>query len=509
MAGEEPILTVRGLGKVYPNGVEANKDINLDLYPGRVYALLGENGAGKTTLVKILVGAEKPTRGNILLKGAPLRLKTPRDAYRLGVYMVPQHPMLFDNLRVYEDVGLTLRQAGYKLGRSEVKTLIQEAASRYGIAVNPDARIASLSVGEKQKVEVLKGVLVGRTMLFLDEPSTHMTSLEAEALASIARRLAGEGRVIVYITHRIDEALKAADTILVMRRGRLVATIQARRASKGKVLEAMFGRPIESMARPPERRLDRAILRIEDLWVKARHGGWALKGVSLELRRGEILGVAGIAGNGQRELLEAIAGLTRPSRGRILFDAVNVTGLSPLERLKRGLAVVPEERLGWAVIPGKSIEFNASIPLEARNGGGILINKKRIRGIAEAVVSLTGVRLPSLDSPVEVLSGGNMQRLILGRELMAEPKVIVAMNPTAGLDVEAGEKVKTMLVDASSRGTGVLLIDEDLDLLTSISDRIIVLSRGRVTGSYKAPFNRTDIARAMSLRAEGAVSAPR
>ncbi|MEB3773352.1 MAG: ATP-binding cassette domain-containing protein, partial [Desulfurococcales archaeon] len=278
----EPVLSARGIVKVYPNGVEANKGVDIDLYPGRVVALLGENGAGKTTLVKVLTGIERPTRGSITFKGAPARFNSPRDAARLGIYMVPQHPTLFNNLRVYEDVGLALASIGRKTPPATVRSIIRELSSRYGLDVDPDADISGLTVGEKQRVEVLKGILIGTSVLFLDEPSTHMTPGEVKSLISLARRLAGEGRSIVYITHRIDEALEAADELLIMRGGRLVARMDAGSASKGEVLRHMFG-SVEEVRRT-SRRVGGVVLAIEDLWVKSRHGGWALRGVTLSLR---------------------------------------------------------------------------------------------------------------------------------------------------------------------------------------------------------------------------------
>lgn len=499
MEGAGPILSVRGLWKIYPNGVEANKEINLDIHPGRVYALLGENGAGKTTLVKILSGVEKPTRGTITLWTGGPGPSSPAEAQRLGIYMVPQHPTLFPNLTVLEDVGLSLALAGHKLSRGRVEELIREASTRYGLHVNPHARINGLSVGERQRVEILKGVLIGRRLLFLDEPSTHLAPGEVEALIGLTRRLAGEGRSVVYITHRIEEALRAADAILVMRRGRLEAVMETREATREKVLRAMFG-TIPPSPRPRQGRPRGEVLRVEDLWVRSRHGGWALRGVTLVLRRGEVLGVAGIAGNGQRELLEAIAGLTKPARGRILLDGRPLDGLPPRRRLSLGLSVVPEERLGWSVAPGLSVWANIVLPLKARNGGGLLLRRRETLEAARRVVSSTGVRAPSLGSPVETLSGGNIQRLVLGRELASRPRVVVAMNPVAGLDYGASSMILGLLAEEAARGAGVLLIDEDLDTLASVSDRIVVLSRGVLTGEYARPFSLDQIASAMTMR---------
>ncbi|MEB3860809.1 MAG: ATP-binding cassette domain-containing protein [Desulfurococcales archaeon] len=494
----EPLLEARDLWKIYPNGVEANRGVNIALHPGTVYALLGENGAGKTTLVKILSGAEKPTRGEVRLNGAPAPA-TPRQAHQAGVYMVPQHPTLFPNLTVLEDVGLTLRMAGARLGRAGVRRLIEEASAGYGLAVDPDARVEGLSVGERQRVEVLKGVLVGRKVLFLDEPSTHMSPSEVGSLVALARRLAREGRAVFYITHRIREALDVADKILIMRRGRLEAELDRGEASKERILAAMFGR-IPEKPQPVATRPGGEVLRAEDLWVPSPHGGWALRGVSLTVRAGEILGVAGIAGNGQKELVEAIIGLARPRRGRILINGVDVSSLAPRARMRMGLAVVPEERLGWAVAPGLSIWLNTALPLLARNGARLLLRRGRAKGIASRVVELAGVRARSLDQPVETLSGGNIQRLVVGRELEAGPHVVVAMNPAAGLDYSGASMVESMLLKAAARGAGVLLVDEDLELLARVSSRIVVLSRGVLTGEFTPPYDVDAIGRAMTMR---------
>ena len=493
----EPLLEARGIWKVYPNGVEANRGVDVELYPGQVYALLGENGAGKTTLVKILSGVEKPTRGMIRLGRGPAP-SSPLQAQRAGVYMVPQHPTLFPNLTVLEDVGLALRMAGIKVSREGARRLIRDASARYGLTVDPDARIEGLGVGERQRVEVLKGILVGRRVLFLDEPSTHMTPGEVDTLVSLARRLAGEGRAIVYITHRIEEALAVADKVLVMRRGRLVATLDREEASRDKVLAAMFGR-IPGRPKPASTRPGGEVLRVEDLWVPSPHGGWAIRGVSLKVRAGEVLGVAGIAGNGQRELVEAIVGLTKPRRGKILLNGIDIGGLPPQARMRMGLAVVPEERLGWAVAPGLSVCLNTALPLLARNGSLLLLRRSYAKMLAGKVVREARVKTSGLDQPVETLSGGNIQRLVVGRELAAGPRVVVAMNPAAGLDYNGASMVESMLLETAARGAGVLLIDEDLDLLARVSSRIVVLSRGTLTGEFTPPYDVEAIGRAMTM----------
>ncbi len=501
-----PILSARNIVKVYPNGVVANDGVSMDIYPGEVLGLLGENGAGKTTLVKILAGELEPTRGEVLIDGRPAGLKSPLDALKAGIVLVPQHPRLFEGLTVAEDVGLTLKLAGRKVAKADVRGILRRLSEDYGLEVDPDARVSGLSMGERQRVEILRALSLDARVLLLDEPTTHLTPMESRSLVELSRKLAREGRAVVFITHKLREALEASDRIAVMRHGRLVGVLPASEASEDKLIRLMFGdRPLPARAESvgsarPQTGFQEAggpVLAVEDLWVRGRHGGWAVRGASLEVRPGEVVGVAGVAGNGQRELFEAIVGVSRPARGRVLIASVDVTKSPPITRIRLGMAVIPEDRLGWALVPGASIAFNVALGHIFANGR-VLVDWSQLERLAIEAIRLLKVKARAPRDPVDSLSGGNMQRLVVARELLRRPRLVVAMNPTAGLDVRAATEVRAALRSIALRGAGVLVFSEDLDELTEISDRIMVMSRGRLHGPYLKPYNLEAIASAMT-----------
>ncbi len=499
MKRNEAILEARGITKVYPNGIVANRGVNLSIKPGEVLALLGENGAGKTTLVRILAGELKPTSGTIVYEGREVRFSSPRDALKRGIALVPQHPRLFDGLTVSEDLGLTLKLAGLRAGMREVRSKIKRLSEQYGLSVDPEAKVWTLSMGERQRVELLRVLMLDAKVIMLDEPTTHMTPLEASSLVKLVRRLANEGRAVVFITHKLREALDAADRIAVMRRGEVTRVLPRSEASREKLIHLMFGETLPSMGSPAKGVADDggSILFVENLWVRGAHGVWAVRGASLEVRSGEILGVAGVAGNGQRELFETLVGIRKPSKGRILLDSRDVTRRPPKDRISMGVAVIPEERLGWGLVPGKSIVFNVALA-HAFTNGRLLIDWSQYTRLALEAIEALSVKTRGPHEPVDSLSGGNQQRLIVARELLRRPKLILAMNPTSGLDYRAAVLVRKALIESRQRGSGVLLISEDLDELTEISDRIVVMSRGRLLGPFKRPFNVREIAEAMT-----------
>lgn len=495
------MLELENITVVYPGGVVANKNAFLRVKRGEVVALLGENGAGKTTLVKVAAGMVKPVKGLVRVDGYTLRLGDPAESLRAGFFLVTQHPLVFEDLSVAEDVGLAVREAGLNVSLGWVKSKIVEISERYELGLDPERPIWSLSVGEKHKVELAKALIIGSKAIAFDETTSHLTPLEARRFSKMLRELASEGRAIVFITHKIREALEVADRIQVMRRGEVVGVLDRREVTVDKLVELMFGEKIVEQARvePSRSRRESGVnaIVIQDLWVRDDRGHLAVRGVSLAVKEGEIVGVAGVTGNGQRELFEAIAGLRRPERGRITIFGVDVTRRGPRERLKLGVSLIPEERLDWALARGLPVYLNVALPLLGSGRLGFVLDHESIKALASRVVESMRVDVRSIEENVEALSGGNMQRLIVGRELESRPRLVVAMNPTAGLDFSSTLQVRRTLVEMASRGIAILLISEDLDELLELSDRIAVISRGSVTGVFARPFDTEAIAKAM------------
>ncbi len=494
-------LSVRNVWKTYPGGVVANRDVSLEVRRGEVVALLGENGAGKTTLVSIIAGLVRPDKGEIRVYGERLVPGSVRDAVAKGVALVPQHPKLIDSYTVEENIGLYLWSMGLPVPRdlgAYLETLMEENRFR----VPFDRKVYSLSFGEKQKAELLKALASKPRVLLVDEATTHLSPREFEDFALLFRRLARRGVSVLFITHKLREALSVANRIAVMRHGRLVAVVDAQRTSREQLLRYMFGedysprRVAGGSGAASER--SPVVLRVEGLYVRDDYGRMTVRNASLVLRRGEVVGVAGVAGNGQRELFEAILGLRRPVKGRITVLGLDVTRKGAWARARLGVGVVPEERLGWGLVPGKSILFNTAFPLAAGNGG-VWVDWAKWRRVAERVVEEYGVKARSVDTRVDELSGGNMQKLVLGRELGAkQPSLVLAMNPTSGLDARTAETVLALIASVARRGTGVLLFSEDLDELVEVSTRILVMSRGRIVGEYTPPYSVAEIGEAMT-----------
>jgi ABC-type uncharacterized transport system ATPase subunit len=476
---------MRGITKRFP-GVLANDEVDFEAAVGEVHALLGENGAGKTTLMNVLTGLYRPDEGEIEVDGRPVRFNSPGDAIEAGIGMVHQHFRLIDRLTVAENLILGWHTPRFWLSRRAGTRQLREISESLDMPIPADARIWQLSVGEQQRVEIIKAVFRGSRILILDEPTAVLTPQEAEQLFSTLRVMAREGQTVILITHKLNEVKAVADRVTVLRGGKLVDTVVAADVTRRSLAALMVGREIDEARRveresPPG---DAAALTVEGLSVQGDRGGEALNGVSLTLRDGEIVGVAGVAGNGQRELAETLYGLRAPSAGVIRVGPAVLRPGDPRAAIEAGIAHVPEDRLGTGLAPSMSVTGNAvlksyrSAPLSR----GPLLALKRMREVAQALVRRYDVTTPSTETPVRNLSGGNLQKLVLGREFQGNPRVLIAAQPTRGLDVGAIETIHRYLRDAAAAGVAVLLISEDLDELRGLSDRILVMYEGAVVG---------------------------
>jgi simple sugar transport system ATP-binding protein len=474
-------VALRGITKRFP-GVVANDGVDFDAAVGEVHALLGENGAGKSTLSHVLTGLYRPDEGEISLYGERVEFHSPRDAIDAGIGMVHQHFRLVTPFTVAENV--ILGEQGGEGGRflidpRGVERRVTELGKRYGIAVDPRAKLWQLSLGEQQRVEILKALYREAKILILDEPTAVLTPQECESLFATIRRMADEGRTVIFISHKLHEVKAVSDRITVLRAGKAIATVSTADATPRSIAALMVGREIETVRRRADAERGDVVLEVDGLWAEGDRGAPAVKDVSLSLRRGEVVAVAGVAGNGQRELAEAISGLRPASRGSVTVAGRTLRGGDPREAIRAGVAHVPEDRLGTGVAPNLSITDNIS--LKSYRDHGPLLRLRRMRELAVALIARYQVRTPGPQTEARKLSGGNLQKVVLAREFNGEPKVLIAASPTRGLDVSAIETVHTHLLEAAERGVAVLLISEDLDEILALADRVVVMYEGSIS----------------------------
>jgi simple sugar transport system ATP-binding protein len=499
---------MHGITKRFP-GVLANDRVDFEVAQGEVHALLGENGAGKSTLSNILIGLYRPDEGEILLHGRPVHFHSPRDALDAGIGMVHQHFRLVPTFTVAENIVLgDHRDVGrsFVLRPREIDRRVAELGEQYHLAVHPRARIWQLSVGEQQRVEILKALYRDARVLILDEPTSVLTPQEAEALFRTLRAMAADGRAVIFISHKLHEVKAVADRVTVLRGGRSVATVPAAEATLRSLAALMVGREVD-VTRRRERRGSiepTPALAVEGLCAEGDQRTAALRDVTLTVRTGEIVGVAGVAGNGQRELAETITGLRRATSGTVrIGDRVLRPG-DPRDAIEAGVAHVPEDRLGTGVAPSLSIAANVvlkSYRSSAASWGPLMLARRMLQR-ANELIERYGIKTPSAATPARQLSGGNLQKVVLGREFSGRPRVLVAASPTRGLDVGAIEAVHDYLLDAAGvNELGVLLISEDLDEILALADRILVMYEGAIVG--EATPERTSVEEIGLLMAGG------
>jgi len=480
---QEPILRMAGITKRFP-GVLANDHVDLELHQGEVLALLGENGAGKSTLMNVLCGLYRPDDGAISVYGELVDIQSPRDAYDLGIGMVHQNFMLVETMTVAENVVLGLQDLSFQPELRRVKRRLEKLGEQYGLKVDPDAYIWQLSVGEQQRVEILKLLYRDVDMLILDEPTAVLTPQEVDDLVEVLRRVVKEGKAAIFITHKLREVMMFSDRVTVLRGGKNVATRLTAETSPEELARLMVGREVLFQLEKTTCELGASVLVVEDLEALNDKGLPALRGVSLTVRAGEIVGIAGVAGNGQRELAEVITGLRDAVGGDVYVNQRCITNCSPLRAIQAGVSHVPEDRVEMGLVGDMSVAENLALKAyrtSELSRGPVLIPGK-MKYFAEDLIDGFDIATPGPETRVKFLSGGNLQKAILARELTACEGVLVAVHPTRGLDVGATESVRELLLQQRDQGTAVLLISEDLDELLEVSDRIAVMFEGEIVG---------------------------
>ncbi len=476
----KPILRMQKITKRFP-GVLANDRIDLELYKGEVLALLGENGAGKSTLMNVLCGLYRPDEGAIYLDGELADIQSPRDAYDLGIGMVHQNFMLVDTMTVAENVVLGLQNLGFQPNLKRVSGEIRALGERYGLKVDPDAYIWQLSVGEQQRVEILKLLYRDVDILILDEPTAVLTPQEVDDLVEVLSLVVKEGKAAIFITHKLREVMMFSDRVTVLRDGKKIATLNTSDTTPDELAQLMVGREVLFCLEKASCEPGAPLLEVENLRARDDKGLPALKGVSFSIRAGEILGIAGVAGNGQRELAEVITGLRPATGGEVRVKECKVTNCSPSRIIRSGVSHIPEDRVGVGLVGDMSVAENLALKdYRTRLSRGPILFPGKMERFADQMIREYDIATPGPETRVKFLSGGNLQKTILARELTACEGLLVAVHPTRGLDVGATEAVRNLLLEERDKGTAVLVISEDLDELMEVTDRIAVMFEGQI-----------------------------
>jgi general nucleoside transport system ATP-binding protein len=494
---------MRNIVKRFPAGVVANDGINLDVRQGEVHALLGENGAGKSTLMNILFGIHAPDVGEVLVGGRPARFSGPRAAVDAGLGMVHQHFMLIPRFTVTENVILGSEGATTILDREDAADRVATLARQYRLNVDPHARVGDLPVGTQQRVEILRALYQGSRILILDEPTALLTPQEVEDLYEVLRRLKADGGTIIFITHKLREIAAISDRVTVIRHGKTVGTRVTADSTSPELAELMVGREVVLRVDRTAGTPGETVMAADDLVVTTTDGHRALDIDHLEMRRGEILGVCGVEGNGQTQLIETLSGIRNPDSGQITLKGLDVTGANPNVLRQHGLSYIPEDRHNRGLVLDFPLWENVLLgnlwraPFTS-NG---TIDRGRARSITETLMQAFDVRAPNSDVPARTLSGGNQQKLIIARELQRDPDVLLAIQPTRGLDVGAIEFVHQQIIGARDKGKAVLVLSFDLDEVLDLSDRLVVLYQGRIVGTYQnGEVTRTELGLLMGGR---------
>lgn len=477
-------IECRGITKTF-GSVIANDAINLTVKYGEILALLGENGSGKTTLMNMLSGIYHPDEGSIAIAGEEAVIQSPVDAMGMGIGMIHQHFKLVEVFSAMDNIVLGTKEK--RLKPKILREKIEELSQSIGLEIQPEKKIYNMSVSEKQTVEILKVLYRGAKILILDEPTAVLTPQETEKLFAILRNMREQGCAVIIITHKLHEVLEISDRVTILRKGKSIDTVLTKESNENTLTELMVGRPVNLSIERPKVEAAKTILKISDLTVDKSDGNRALEGVSLEIRSGEILGVAGIAGSGQKELCETIAGLIPAVSGEIFYEGQNILGKSPKEMTDMGIRMgfVPEDRLGMGLVASMGMVDNMLLK-NYKIGQGMFVDRKPANELACSLVKKLEIVTPHVDMPVRRMSGGNVQKVLLGREIESNPNVLITAYPVRGLDINSSYTVYDLLNEQKKKGVAVLFIGEDLDVLLELSDRILVLCHGKITGIVDA-----------------------
>ncbi len=477
-------IELKGITKSFGK-VIANEDVNLGIKYGEILALLGENGSGKTTLMNILSGIYYADEGTIFIDGNEVFITNPHEAIKLGIGMIHQHFKLVEVFSAMDNIVLGTK--GRYVKNSALKEKILEMSNKFGLEIEPDKKVYNMSVSEKQTIEIMKVLYRGAKILILDEPTSVLTPQETEKLFVILRRMKEQGNAIIIITHKLHEVLAISDRVAILRKGKVVDTVNTRETNEKQLTELMVGRPISLEIKRPETSRKKTVLKVVDLSVVNEDGTIGLNNINFKLKSGEILGVAGVAGSGQRELCETIAGLMHPKTGAVLYNKENIIGKTPDEIINLGISMsfVPEDRLGMGLVGSMDMIDNMLLKSYKKNKG-FIIDKKPSKQLAEELVDKLSITTPNVETPVRMLSGGNVQKVLLGREIESEPNVLITAYPVRGLDINSSYIIYDLLNEQKKKNVAILFIGEDLDVLLELSDRIMVLCHGELMGLVDA-----------------------
>jgi len=492
------LIEMKNISKYFPPNITALEKVDFTAEPGEIHCLLGENGAGKTTLMNILYGLYKADKGTVKFEGNQVEINSPRDAIDLKIGMVHQHFRLVKRHTVAENIALGLRCDNSLFPLPEVKARIKQVSERYGLSVEPDAYIWELSVGEQQRVEIIKVLCRDIKVLILDEPTSILTPQETETLFNALQLMKQEDIAIIFITHKLDEVMTFSDTVTVLRKGRNVDTVQTKTVDKKSLAKLMVGRDVLFRVEKSEACPAEPVLEINALQAFDDSGLVALDGFSLSVCGGEILGIAGVSGNGQRELVEVITGLRKKTGGMVKISGVDISGLKPGQIAEIGVAHIPEDRIHRGSVPDMRVLDNLMLRDYKQYSKGLLLDAETMRSQSSEMIKEYNIDTPALETPIKLLSGGNIQKVILARELHGSPSLIIASHPTYGLDVGATEQIRKTLLAQRDSGAGVLLISEDLDEIMELSDRVVVIYEGRIMGEVTPETDVSEIGLLMS-----------